>query len=90
VGQRLIVRDIARAPQLPGADVAVAAYNDSEAMARALDGTDTLFLVSGHEDPNRASLHGKAIEGARLAGVERIVYTSFMGAAPKRDVPFCP
>jgi NAD(P)H dehydrogenase (quinone) len=88
VHQRLIVRDPARAPHLPGADVAAAAYEDSEAMARALDGTSTLFLVSGHEDPDRISLHRKAIEGARLAGVERIVYTSFMGAAPNATFPY--
>src|SRR5450759_2716208 len=88
VGQRLIVRDLARAPQLPGADVAGAAYEDSEAMARALEGTSTLFLVSGHEDPDRISLHRKAVEGARLAGVERIVYTSFMGAAPHATFPY--
>lgn len=88
VHQRLIVRDPSRAPQLPGADVAVAAYADPEAMARALDGIGTMFLVSGHEDPDRALLHRKAIEGARLAGVERIVYTSFMGAAPQATFPF--
>jgi NAD(P)H dehydrogenase (quinone) len=88
VQQRLIVRDPARAPHLPGADVAAAAYEDSDAMARALEGTNTLFLVSGHEDPDRISLHRKAIEGARLAGVERIVYTSFMGAAPNATFPY--
>jgi len=88
VEQRLIVRDLARAPQLPGADVAVAEYEDSEAMAKALDGMGTLFLVSGHEGPERISLHRKAIEGARLAGVERIVYTSFMGAAPNATFPY--
>ena len=88
VKQRLIVRNPTAAPQLPGADVAVAAYEDSEAMAKALDGMGTLFLVSGHEAPDRVSLHRKAIEGARLAGVERIVYTSFMGAAPGATFPF--
>jgi NAD(P)H dehydrogenase (quinone) len=88
IEQRLIVRDLAAAPQLPGADVAVAEYEDSEAMAKALDGMGTLFLVSGHEDPERISLHRKAIEGARRAGVERIVYTSFMGAAPNATFPF--
>jgi len=88
VQQRLIVRDPARAPQLPGAEVAIASYEDSEAMARALDGTSTLFLVSGHEDPDRVSLHRKAIEGARLAGIDRIVYTSFMGAAPNATFPY--
>jgi len=86
--QRLIVRDPARAPKLPGAAVVTASYEDSEAMARALDGASTLFLVSGHEDPDRISLHRKAIEGARLAGVERIVYTSFMGAAPNATFPY--
>ena len=86
--QRLVVRDPGRAPQLPGAEVVTASYEDSETMARALDGTSTLFLVSGHEDPDRVSLHRKAIEGARLAGVERIVYTSFMGAAPHASFPY--
>ena len=88
VEQRLVVRDPSRAPKLPGADVAVATYEDSEAMARALEGTSTLFLVSGHEDPERTRLHRKALEGARLAGVERVVYTSFMGAAPNATFPF--
>jgi uncharacterized protein YbjT (DUF2867 family) len=86
--QRLIVRDPHAAPYLPGAEVAVAAYEDTEAMARALDGVGTLLLVSGHEDPARVSLHRKAVEGARLAGVERIVYTSFMGAAPNATFPY--
>ena len=82
VKQRLIVRDPSAAPHLNGADVAVAAYEDSEAMATALDGVGTLLLVSAHESPQRVSLHRKAIQGAALAGVERIVYTSFMGAGP--------
>lgn len=86
--QRLIVRDPARAPQLLGAEVAVAAYEDPEAMARALDGTSTLFFVSGHEGPERIALHRNVIEGARRAGVERIVYTSFMGAAPGATFPY--
>jgi len=88
VEQRLIVRDPDRAPRLPGADIATASYEDSEAMARALDGMGTLLLVSGHENPDRISLHRKAIDGARLAGVERIVYTSFMGAAPHATFPY--
>jgi uncharacterized protein YbjT (DUF2867 family) len=82
VQQRLIVRDATRAPKLPGTETAVASYEDTEAMAKALTGASVLFLVSGHENPERISVHRSAIEGARLAGVERIVYTSFMGAAP--------
>ena len=83
VEQRLVVRDPSRAPRFAGATTAVATYEDADAMARALDGVQTLFLVSGHEDPDRISVHRSAVEGARRAGVERVVYTSFMGAAPR-------
>ena len=83
VEQRLVVRDPTRAPRLPGSTTVVATYEDTDAMARALDGVQTLFLVSGHEDPDRISVHRSAVEGARRAGVERVVYTSFMGAAPR-------
>ncbi|MGZ4633985.1 SDR family oxidoreductase [Oryzihumus sp.] len=82
VNPRLVVRDPGRLADWTGADVAQAAYQDTEAMTRALDGVDTFFLVSGHEDPDRVSLHLSAVEAARRAGVRRIVYTSFMGAAP--------
>jgi len=86
--QRLVVRDPARAPQLQGAKVATASYEDPEAMARALDGTSILFFVSAHEGRDRISLHRNVIEGARRAGVERVVYTSFMGAAPSATFPY--
>jgi len=84
VEQRLIVRDPARAPSLPGAEVVQAAgYDDSEAMRRAFDGVDVLFLPSAGEHPDRVNaLHRPAVEAAVAAGVERLVYTSFLGAAP--------
>jgi NAD(P)H dehydrogenase (quinone) len=84
VAQRLIVRDPSRAPSLPGAEVMQAAgYDDSEAMRRAFDGVDVLFLPSAGEHPDRVgSLHRPAIEAAAAAGVGRVVYTSFLGAAP--------
>jgi NAD(P)H dehydrogenase (quinone) len=48
--QRLIVRDLARAPVLPGSRVApVTSYGDARAMGRALSGVETLFLVSAHD-----------------------------------------
>ena len=78
------MRDPARAPSLPGAEVVQAAgYDDSEAMRRAFDGVDVLFLPSAGEHPDRVNaLHRPAIEAAVAAGVERLVYTSFLGAAP--------
>ena len=48
--QRLIVRDAARAPVLPGAEVGEASsYSDVAAMVRALTGVDRLFLVSARD-----------------------------------------
>jgi NAD(P)H dehydrogenase (quinone) len=81
--QRLIVRDPARAPELEGAEVAVAAgYSDTENMRAALTGADTLFMVSGREQLGRVAEHAAAVDAAVAAGVGRIVYLSFFGAAP--------
>jgi NAD(P)H dehydrogenase (quinone) len=77
VAQRLVVRDAARAPE-----VAEATYGDGEAMRRALDGVATLLMVSASEDRERVKLHTTAVEAAVAAGVGRVVYTSFFGAAP--------
>ena len=82
VAQRLVVRDPARAPELDGAEVAAATYGDGEAMRRALDGVATLLMVSASEDRERVKLHTTAVEAAVAAGVGRVVYTSFFGAAP--------
>ncbi len=83
VRQRLIVRDVSRAPQLPGADVAEApgGYIDRAAMTRALIGARVLFLVPAHESRNRVEEHTTAVDAAVDAGVERVVYLSFVGAA---------
>jgi NAD(P)H dehydrogenase (quinone) len=88
VAQRLVVRDPARAPELPGAEVVRAAYGDGEAMRRALDGVDTLLLVSASEDIDRVRLHTGAVDAAVAAGVQRIVYTSFLACAPDATFTF--
>ena len=82
VPQRLLVRDAARAPDLPHAEVATfEGYDDPGGLRAALDGIDTLLLVSAAEHPDRVSLHRGAVDAAVAAGVARIVYTSFQGAA---------
>ncbi|QWS35236.1 NmrA family NAD(P)-binding protein [Curtobacterium sp. L6-1] len=78
---RLVVRDAARAPQLPGADVAVATYADRDAARAAFDGVDVLFLVSGAEARDRLDQHRTVVAAAADAGVRHVVYTSFQGAA---------
>jgi uncharacterized protein YbjT (DUF2867 family) len=88
VPQRLVVRDPARAPRLPGAEVAVAGYHDFDAMREALAGVGTLLLVSAGEDANRVALHLRAVDAAVAAGVSRIVYASFLAAAPDATFTF--
>ncbi|SFF16898.1 NmrA family NAD(P)-binding protein [Blastococcus tunisiensis] len=80
---RLVVRDAARAPELPGAEVVEnpAGYADGEGFRDALRGVDTLYLVSAAEAEDRLEQHLTAVAAAAEAGVGRIVYTSFVGAA---------
>lgn len=82
VPQRLVVRDAARAPALTGAEVALGEYGDGGAFREALDGIETLYLVSAGEHPDRVALHRAAVDDAVQAGVSRLVYVSFLGAAP--------
>ena len=80
---RLVVRNPARAPELPGAEVRQAAgYADRDAMQAALDGAHTLLLVPAEEAVDRVDHHRAAVDAAVAAGVRRIVYISFLGAAP--------
>ncbi|MFI8823461.1 SDR family oxidoreductase [Streptomyces sp. NPDC053431] len=67
---------------LPAEDTRTASYEDAEAMRAALDGADTLFLVSAHEGPGRVRTHATAVDAAVAAGVRRIVYLSYLNAAP--------
>ncbi|MBM7441272.1 NAD(P)H-binding protein [Streptomyces sp. HB132] len=86
---RLLGRNPSRLPELPGAVAGPPApYGDGEAMRRALDGAHTMFLVSAHESPDRVREHITAVDAAVAAGVERIVYVSFLGAAPDATFTF--
>ncbi|WP_350277484.1 SDR family oxidoreductase [Kribbella sp. HUAS MG21] len=85
---RLIVRDPARAPSVPGASVAQAAYGEHAALLAALDGVDVLMLLSATESADRVALHKATVDAAVAAGVRRIVYTSFVGAAPGATFTF--
>jgi uncharacterized protein YbjT (DUF2867 family) len=82
VPQRLVVRDPARAPELPRATVAQASYDDPEATKHALTGCDVVLMVSGAEARDRVQQHRTFIDAARDAGVGHVVYVSFYGAAP--------
>jgi len=82
VTERLLVRSPDRSPRLPDAEVVVAPYGDATAVQAALTGIETVFMVSGAEEPRRRADHFTFVEAAASAGVRRIVYTSFAGAGP--------
>lgn len=89
--QRLVVRSPDRAPSLPGTGTEVAlspGYADVAAMRAAFAGARTVFLVSGREDAGRVDEHRAAVDAAVDAGVERVVYLSFQGAAPDATFTF--
>ncbi len=81
--QRLLVRDAARAPEVAGAEVAVAEFADRDAVRRALDGAATVLMVSASETPDRVERHRAFVDAAVEAGVGHLVYTSFVGAGPE-------
>jgi NAD(P)H dehydrogenase (quinone) len=81
VSARLLVRDASRAPDLPGADVVVADYGDTDSLTRALNPADRVFMVSVHEDyDRRVTLHRSFVEAAARRRVARVIYLSFVGA----------
>jgi NAD(P)H dehydrogenase (quinone) len=84
VALRLVVRETARAPRVPGAEVAAVpgGYADGPGLTAALAGVHTLYLMSAAEAEDRLQQHRTAVAAAAAAGVQRVVYTSFLGAAP--------
>jgi uncharacterized protein YbjT (DUF2867 family) len=79
---RLVVRDPSRAPDL-GAEVrGASSYGAAEEMRAAFEGADTVFLVPAEEAPDRVEQHRTAVEAAVAAGVQRILYLSFVAATP--------
>ena len=77
---RLLVRDLARAPKLPGAVALQSTYAHTD--PAAFDGVQTLFMVSAAENETRRDEHFAFVDAAKAAGVQHIVYTSFVGASP--------
>ena len=85
---RLIVLDTGRDADLPEMEVVEASYQDPASMRRALTGVHTFFMIPVHEAPDRVQQHVTAADAAVEAGVERIVYSSFVGAAPDATFTF--
>ncbi|AXL11428.1 SDR family oxidoreductase [Microbacterium foliorum] len=71
-------RDVAKAADL-GVRVARLDYAEPATIAAALDGVDSVLLISGSEVGQRTAQHRAVIDAAADAGVTKFVYTS----APK-------
>lgn len=61
-------------------------YSKTEGQVEALQGVDTLILVSSNEIGQRALQHSNVIESAKKAGVKHIIYTSLLGATNDNTV----
>lgn len=81
VPQRLLVRDLTRAPRLPGAEAARASFGEPDAVREALRGIPTVLMVSASGSESRVAQHHTFAEAAAAAGVQHLVYVSFFGAA---------
>jgi NAD(P)H dehydrogenase (quinone) len=74
-----LVRDEAKAADLKtkSINIKVGDYNDYESLTTAFQGIDKLLLVSGNEMVNRDKIQANAVNAAKEAGIQHIVYTSF-------------
>ncbi len=74
-----LVRSTQKAADL-GVEVREADYDRPETLGSALNGADTLLLISASEIGKRAVQHKNIIEAAVKAGVKWIIYTSLLHA----------
>jgi NAD(P)H dehydrogenase (quinone) len=83
VAQTLFVRDAARAPELPGADVVVTDFRDPASVRAALREGDRVFMVSVHEDvESRIAAHQSFVDAAAEVGVGLLAYLSIVNPSP--------
>lgn len=88
VSMRLFGRHPDRIPPVRGGAPVRADFADPDSIRAALTGVQTFFFVSATESADRAAQQITVVETARQAGVERIVYISFVGAAPECTFTF--
>ncbi len=72
------VRNPTKATQLQaqGLDIRIGSYDDLDSLDRAMQGIDTVLLISGTEEGKRVQQHQNVVDAAKKARVKRIAYTS--------------
>lgn len=64
-----------------GVEARLADYDDPGSLKRAFAGGTALFMISGMEaGPRRQQQHRNVVSAAAEAGIQHVVYTSFLGA----------
>ncbi|MCB2376529.1 SDR family oxidoreductase [Hymenobacter sp. BT635] len=73
-----LVRDPAKATawHTRGVHIRVGSYTDPASLDSAMQGIDTVLLISGGGDDDGLQQHQNVIDAARKAGVRRVAYTS--------------
>ena len=67
-----------------GVELRIADFNDEEGLVKAFTGADTMVLISmPFVGPKRRAAQKKALDAAVKAGVNKLVYTSIVGAGEK-------
>lgn len=61
-----------------GITVKIGDYTNYDSLVKAFEGVDKLLFVSSSEIENREAQHENVVKAAKAAGVQYIVYTSFM------------
>jgi uncharacterized protein YbjT (DUF2867 family) len=82
MSQRLLVRTLSKAPLLDRAEAVPFSFTDRAAATSALSGIHTVLIVSAHESEDRVAEQQAFVDSIQAAGVDHIVYTSFVRAAP--------
>jgi uncharacterized protein YbjT (DUF2867 family) len=78
----LLARTPAKVRDAQASEVRACDYADQQGATAALQGIDTLLMVSAAEAVDRLDQHRALVRAAAAAGVRHVVYTSFQGAAP--------
>lgn len=85
------VRDLTKASDIAarGVRTAVVDYDRADTIAAALEGVDSVLLISGSEVGRRTAQHQAVVDAAKAAGVGKLVYTS-APKAPTSDLVLAP
>lgn len=87
VAVRALVRDPLGGHAPAGAELVTGGFEDRDAVARLVDGVDGLFVVSLPGGAERNGKHESVLRAAAEAGVEHVVYLSFVNPGPDAAFP---